>query len=199
MTDSELDPYVEWIASEARRSVTTDPAARERIMAAVRAEPAPARRSGVWSRLVAPLEFKLSPAGGALLAAGLVGIGVLVGTFAINRDGQSTVGRSSVAAAPQLPVSVTDTVVRFVYVAPQASQVYLVGDFNEWDATRTPLVREGAKGGVWTVTVPLSAGRHLYGFVVDGSWNTDPNAPLSPDDGFGRANSVKLVRRGSAL
>ena len=54
MTDSELHPFVEWIAREARRPVVTDPAARERIMAAVRAEPVPVRRSGIWSRVVAP-------------------------------------------------------------------------------------------------------------------------------------------------
>jgi Glycogen recognition site of AMP-activated protein kinase len=195
MTDSELHPYVEWIAREARKPVTTDAAARERVMAAVRAEPAPQRRPRIWARFVAPRAFTLSPVGGALLAAGLVGIGVIAGNFAHNRDGRTTVGQPPVAAASQLPVS--DTVVQFVYEAPQAAKVFVVGDFNGWDATKTPLVR--APNGAWTVTVPLPAGRHLYGFVVDGSWNTDPRAPLSPDDGFGHANSVKLVRRGSSL
>ena len=196
MTDSELHPFVESIAREARRPVVTDPAARERIMAAVRAEPVPVRQSGIWSRLVAPRAFTLSPATGTLLAAGLVGIGVLVGNLALNRDGQSTAGRPSVAVAPQLPVS--DTVVRFVYVAPRANAVYVVGDFNGWDTTKTPLSRT-SKDGVWSVTLPLSAGRHIYAFVVDGSWSADPHAPLAPDDGFGHANSVKLVRGGSSL
>ena len=196
MTDSELHPFVESIAREARRPVVTDPAARERIMAAVRAEPVPVRRSGVWSRLVAPRTFALSPAMGTLLAAGLVGIGVLVGNLALNRDGQSAAGRPSVAVAPQLPVS--DTVVRFVYVAPRATSVYVVGDFNGWDTTKTPLSRT-SQDGVWSVTLPLSAGRHIYAYVVDGSWSADPHAPLAPDDGFGHANSVKLVRGGSSL
>jgi hypothetical protein len=195
MTDSELHPFVESIAREARRPVVSDPAARERIMAAVRAEPVPVRRSGIWSRLVAPRAFTLSPASGALLAAGLVGIGVLVGSLTLNRDGQSSAGRPSVVAS-QLPVS--DTVVRFVYVAPRANAVYVVGDFNGWDTTKTPLSR-ASKDSVWSVTLPLSAGRHIYAFVVDGSWNADPHAPLAPDDGFGHANSVKLVRGGSSL
>jgi hypothetical protein len=40
----------------------------------------------------------------------------------------------------------------------------------------------------------------VYSFVVDGStWSADPSAPLAPDDGFGRPNSVKIVGRGSAL
>lgn len=199
MTDSDLHPYVEWIAREARRPVVIDPAARDRVMAAVRAEPAPRRQTSVWGRLLRPRAFTLSPVGGALLAAGLVGLGVLGGTLTTNRDGRPTVGHSRDAVASRLPVSpsTTDTVVRFVYLAPRADKVYLVGDFNGWDTTKTPLAR--ASDGSWTVTVPLSAGRHLYGFVVDGSWNTDPRAPLAPDDGFGHANSVKLVRRGMSL
>jgi len=165
-------------------------------MAAVRAEPLPRSYFGLWGRLVRPRPVSLSPLAGALLAAGLVGIGVLAGTVTHNRDGQSTVGQPRAAVASRLPVS--DTVVRFVYVAPQASKVYVVGDFNGWDTTKTPLMRS-ATGGVWTVDLPLTAGRHTYAFVVDGSWSTDPYAPLAPDDGFGHANSVKLVRRGTSL
>jgi len=194
MTEPELHPYVEWIAREAQRPVITDPSARDRIMAAVRAEPAP-RRLGIWSRVVRPRSFTLSPLAGTLVAAGLVGLGVFVGTRTNDRDGQSTVGQPPVAVASRLPVS--DTVVRFVYVAPQAGKVYLVGDFNGWDTNKTPLVRSST-GGLWTVTLPLTAGRHVYGFVVDGSWSTDPSAPLAPDDGFGHANSVKFVRRGTS-
>ena len=41
----------------------------------------------------------------------------------------------------------------------------------------------------------MTAGRHQYSYVVDGkSWSSDPNAPSAPDDGFGHANSVKIVR-----
>ncbi|MDB4878400.1 MAG: glycoside hydrolase family 13 domain protein [Gemmatimonadetes bacterium] len=198
MIDSELDPYVEWIAREARRPVVTDQAARDRIMASVRAEPLPQRRPRLWERVLEPRAFRLSPAGSALIAAGLVGIGVLAGGFVHNRDGGLPVGLSPIAVVPQTQLPVSDTVVKFVFVAPQAGKVSVVGDFNGWDSTKTPLVR-APNGAVWTVELPLSAGRHLYSFVVDGSWSADPSAPLAPDDGFGHANSVKLVRRGSAL
>jgi hypothetical protein len=197
MIDSEQHPYVEWIVSEARRPVVTDQAARDRIMAAVRAEPVVPRRPRLWDRIREPHAFRLSPAGGGLIAAGLIGVGVLAGAFVNNRGGRSTAGSPQVAVVnPQLPVS--DTVVKFVFVAPQAAKVSVVGDFNGWDSTKTPMAR-GSNGGVWTVTLPLTTGRHLYSFVVDGSWNADPGAPLAPDDGFGHANSVKLVRRGSTL
>lgn len=195
MIDSEQHPYVEWIAREARRPVVTDQAARDRLMAAIRAEPAPAAHVPFWRRVVEPRALALSPATMGLLAAGLVGIGVLAGGFTLNRDGRM-VDQPRVGVAPQLPVS--DTVVRFVLVAPQAETVSLVGDFNGWDATQTPMAR-AASNGVWTVTLPLSQGRHVYSFLVDGKWSVDPNAPLAPDDGFGHANSVKIVRKGSAL
>lgn len=196
MIESEqLHPYVELIAREARRPVITDRSARDRIMAAVHADGAPGHRIVFWKRIVEPRSFRLSPALGGLLAAGLVGIGVVAGGFSTNRDGRVLAGQSTVAAAG-LPVS--DTVVKFVFLAPQAANVSLVGDFNGWDATKVPMVRT-PNSGLWTVTLPLTAGRHLYQFVVDGDWTSDPNAPTAGDDGFGHANSVRLVQKGSAL
>lgn len=198
MTDSDqLHPYVEWIIREARRPVVTDAEARDRVMAAIHAEPVP-RRIGVWQRIFAPRAFSLSPVTGALLAAGLVGIGVIAGVVTSNRgDGRASVEQPPVAGVPGRLVS--DTVVKFVISLPRAQQVSLVGDFNDWDVAKTPMARS-AHGGLWTVTVPLSAGRHVYAFVVDGSsWIADPSAPFAPDDGFGHANSVKIVGRGSSL
>jgi hypothetical protein len=197
MTESDQHPYVEWIAREAQRPVITDPAARERIMAAVRAEPMPTRRPRVWQRAFEPRAFRLSPISSVLIAAGLVGIGLTVGAVATNRDVRLGGGPKVPAVVQQLPVS--DTVVKFVFVAPRASQVSVVGDFNGWNASTTPMVRT-PNDSVWTVTLPLTTGRHVYSFVVDGSsWNADPAAPLAPDDGFGHANSVRIVGRGSAL
>jgi hypothetical protein len=196
MTDSEQHHYVEWIASEARRPVVMDPAVRDRIMASVRAEPIPTP-APTWRRLLQPRVFHMSPVGSALLAAGLVGIGVLTGVATSNRGGHAAEHPSDVAVLPSQP-PVSDTLVKFVLVAPQAKNVSLVGDFNEWDLAKTPMLRSG-DSGLWTVVLPLSAGRHLYAFVVDGSsWVQDPSAPIAPDDGFGHANSVKLVLGGSS-
>lgn len=199
ISDSEQHPYVEWIAAEAQRPVVTDPAARERIMMAVRAEPMPKRRSRVWGRVFEPRALRLSPIASTLLAAGLVGIGVITGVVLNNRGVRPSVGESSVPVAFNPQPSVSDTVVKFVFVAPQASKVSVVGDFNGWNATTTPMVRT-PNSAVWTVTLPLTTGRHVYSFVVDGSsWIADPTAPLAPDDGFGHASSVRLVGRGSTL
>jgi hypothetical protein len=195
MTDSERHPYVEWIAREAQRPVVTDRAARERIMAAVRAEPLPSRRS-IWERVIAPRAWTLSPAAGSLLAAGLVGIGVLAGALVSNRGGRQAGQVPPVASG--LPVSLqgSDTVVKFIFLAPSAGKVALVGDFNDWDETRSPKMQAG-NDGVWSVTLPLSVGRHLYSYIVDGSWRLDPTAPMT-DDGYGHRNSVKVVSKGPA-
>ena len=107
MTDSEQHPYVEWIASEARRPVVMDPGARDRIMAAVRAEPVPVP-APAWRRLLQPRVFHMSPVGSALLAAGLVGIGVLTGVATTNRGGHEAEHPTGVAVLPSQP-PVSDT------------------------------------------------------------------------------------------
>jgi hypothetical protein len=82
--------------------------------------------------------------------------------------------------------------VQFMLVAPAATQVALVGEFNDWDPQATPMSR--ATGGAWHVAVPLANGRHVYAFVVDGSaWVSDPQAPIAPERWFGASNSVLLV------
>lgn len=197
MTDEfdSLDANVRWIVTEARRPVPVDAAARERLLVALRAEPAPSRAIPIMAWLAEPRRFALPPFAAAALAAGLVGIGVL-GGLAINRGGRRAEQRSAVAVVhPQLPDSVAARTVRFVLIAPQASKVSVVGDFNGWDSRATPMSSQGADG-TWTVYVPLEPGLHTYSFVVDGShFVPDPAAPIAPDDGFGHPSSVVLVRK----
>jgi len=199
MTESE-NPYVEWIAREARRPVEMDRGARDRVMAAVRAEgahhPAPAAKR-FWSRLMEPRVLHLSPMFTGLAAAGLVAFGIVAGTmtnWGVRKDSRPL---DDAATQPLVALSTntraTDTVVKFVFAGPRASTVALVGDFNGWDTTKTPMARD-PRTGTWSVALPLNAGRHVYSFVVDGTtWANDPSAPMAPDDGFGHASSVKNV------
>ena len=109
--------------------------------------------------------------------------------------GRMTAPRSAdtVSLAPAAPTIADGSVVRFVIAAPGASTVALVGDFNAWNVGATPL-QATEREGVWTVTVPLPAGRHEYAFVVDGvRWLSDPNAPRAGTADFGPANSVVTV------
>jgi 1,4-alpha-glucan branching enzyme len=83
---------------------------------------------------------------------------------------------------------------KFVFDAPRAGHVSLVGDFNDWDQSATPMTR--SSDGSWTVSLPIEPGRHVYAFVLDGTrWMPDPTALLAPDDGFGARNSIVLVSK----
>ena len=81
--------------------------------------------------------------------------------------------------------------VHFALRAPPSARVALIGDFNDWDASRNPL-RQGQDE--WTATVRLKPGRYRYSFVVDGSrWVADPHGPAVNDDDFGTPTSVITV------
>ena len=191
-----LDPAVQSLIAEARRPVVVDAGVRDLIMEAVRSEPRP-RRAPALGWLVAPRRFMLAPLATLAAAAGLVGVGIIAG-YAISRDGRAPTERvMRVAGNPQLPDSVVPRAIKFVLVAPQASRVSVVGDFNGWDAAATPAVRQ--PDGSWATVVTLRPGRHVYSFVVDGThFVADPAAPMAPDDGYGQKNSVVVVRGASS-
>lgn len=110
----------------------------------------------------------------------------------------------AVAPAPALPGDMTLTPVadaanaerpimtQFVFDAPGAEQVSVVGAFNGWDAGATPLARD-AVTGLWTVTLPLAPGRHVYAYMVDSVLTLDPRAPSTQDPELGTSGSVILV------
>ena len=76
----------------------------------------------------------------------------------------------------------------------RAHHVSLVGDFNNWDERATPLEREPGSR-LWSVTVPIVRGRHIYAFLVDSVWTVDKRAPVARDPDFGVTGSVILVGR----
>jgi 1,4-alpha-glucan branching enzyme len=135
----------------------------------------------------------VSPLGG-LAVAGLMAA-VLALTVVQSRSGADSVQPAGRSPAPAL-VATTPPVqtVQFILAAPRAGRVALVGDFNDWDTEATQLQR--STGDLWTVTIPLTAGRYTYTFVVDGKrWVADPSAVPAPADDFGRPSSVITVAR----
>jgi 1,4-alpha-glucan branching enzyme len=83
--------------------------------------------------------------------------------------------------------------VQFVAVAPGATSVTLVGDFNDWNVAATPM-HAASEDGIWSVSLPLPPGRYRYAFLVDGTrWMADPAAPAAADSDFGSTNSVVTV------
>jgi hypothetical protein len=145
----------------------------------------PSARRGWWARAGART-WTLSPAAG--IAAGLLCAALGAGGAWMAARG----GRPADAVAATAPTAASPAAVRFVFVAPRAARVSLVGDFNRWDPSRTPM-RASADGLTWSVELPLAPGRHAYAFVVDGDVVADPAAPRAVDDDFGVPNSVVLV------
>jgi len=169
-----------------REPVVMDDAVDARVMRAVAglptpARPGPLRRAGTW--LLQPHAIRVRPAVAFAAAAAIVLAAVGIGDRGMPASSVQPLASAADASAP----------VRFMLVAPSATMVSLVGDFNDWEAAATPM--EGTvTDGLWTVTVPLAPGRYRYAFLVDGaSWVPDPAAPRALEDDFGRPNSVVTI------
>ena len=180
------DPLIARVADALRRPAPLSQDFDARVMAAVRrASPGLPARAWLWLR--EPRTVAVSPMGAMAMAAGLAGV-MLVGVWsawpgAVSRQPSAV----STAAATSGRSAVT-----FVLLAPEARTVALAGDFNGWDAARTPMRREGS--GLWSLVVPLEPGRYLYAFVVDGRrFVADPAAPRAAGDDFGTPTSVVTV------
>ncbi len=74
-----------------------------------------------------------------------------------------------------------------------ASEISLIGEFNNWDPDATPMTRY--EGSVWTVTLILRPGDYPYKFLVDRKRKiVDPKSADREPDGFGGLNSVLHIR-----
>lgn len=79
----------------------------------------------------------------------------------------------------------------FEYSRRPASEVTIVGSFNNWDVSDTRMVR--LVGGRWVRVLFLPSGRYEYLFVVNGHCVADPRAAESVPNVFGCTNSVVIV------
>ncbi len=153
-----------------------------------RAAPGATRNRPWWRRPPLP---RLPRWGWATVGAAAL---LLVLWLTANRDQVSRdEGLSSGEITPSENQAATAALIEheFVFDAGNAKEICLVGGFNHWTVCSIPLQRSA--DGLWRVSCRLPAGRHEYMFVVDGDWQTDPNAKLHVDDGFGNQNAVLLL------
>jgi len=83
--------------------------------------------------------------------------------------------------------------VSFVYYNPEARNVVLTGEFNQWSPrgiAMTPLRNSGLFYHTMQVRGPV---RVEYKFIVDGEWITDPYCQNTIDNGIGEQNSSFVV------
>lgn len=94
--------------------------------------------------------------------------------------------------ATPMPLIHTSTGVLFQIIAPGAEQVYLVGTFNGWGRSDGITVSEPdarmlgpLEDGLFQLFVPLTPGRHLFKYCINGSadgWmRGDPSLPTMED------------------
>ena len=205
MNDDMMDPLIERAAQSMRALPPANPMALMRIMTAVRA-----RRAARQSRLAELFGWLREPSL-SFATAGVLAAAALVVGF-VTRGALTTMGRQTDEFAVQQPSTgratnaplraasnlsdIRSTIavpVSMVFEAPQAESVSVVGDFNDWVATATPLHRFGTNGP-WTATVLAMPGRHTYAFLVNGTTLVaDPRAPRAKDLDYGTEASVLMV------
>ena len=83
--------------------------------------------------------------------------------------------------------------VHFVYYDPEARQVAVTGEFNQWDRRGTP-ISHWEKPGIFYRTMDFQGPvRVEYKLIVDGEWMVDPFCPNNIDNGIGEKNSYFVV------
>lgn len=80
------------------------------------------------------------------------------------------------------------TEVSMAFDAPEAKQVYVVGDFNDWKLDENSLM--SFENGTWSKRMNLVSGRYRYRFVKDGQWLEDPNNPNKTMNPYGQMDSL---------
>jgi hypothetical protein len=192
----ERDEMIERVRHALRASpaATPDPRAVARVLTAVWESPQPS----AWRRVLDSWRMpSFSRLGVVAMAGGALALGFLV-RGALTPAAGTAMADAPVTApsgAPVVPAADAGERLiptQFILDDATARRVSVVGDFNEWKPGETPLVR--LANGVWTATVPLAAGRHVYAFVLDDTlFVPDPRAPKAGDADYGREGSVVMV------
>ena len=81
--------------------------------------------------------------------------------------------------------------ITFSLTSPDAKEVILMGDFNQWNPKVHPMKK--TKTGVWEKATLLFPGTYEYRFIVDGQWENDPNNAQTRTNQFGTKNNFIVV------
>ncbi|MBL7071759.1 MAG: AAA family ATPase [Candidatus Omnitrophica bacterium] len=81
---------------------------------------------------------------------------------------------------------------KFSFMAPEAGNVYVVGDFNHWKADDCSRL-EPQPDGIWEKRMALKPGTYKYKFIVDGEWIHDPRNSKSVPNDFGGVDSLLTI------
>lgn len=88
-------------------------------------------------------------------------------------------------------VTVEQDQVEFRFYRPKAKQVYLAGDFNEWDQVLHPMMR--TPEGYWLARMHLPPGEFSFRYCADGEWFSDYAAFGLRPGRFGLDSVVRVL------
>ncbi len=94
------------------------------------------------------------------------------------------------AVSPQIG---TNRTVRFIYTGQSGQNIYLSGNFNNWDPFMLKMHENSKAPGVYSIAIRIPSGSHYYTFIADGKEMTDPENPNRAIDKSGRRVSLLLV------
>jgi chromosome partitioning protein len=77
--------------------------------------------------------------------------------------------------------------------APEAKEVYLAGEFNNWKLDENSRMEKN--NGCWSKCLNLDNGKYRYRFVIDGNWSEDPANPLTQLNSYGTLDSLLEVSK----
>ncbi|PIP18613.1 MAG: hypothetical protein COX41_07270, partial [Candidatus Omnitrophica bacterium CG23_combo_of_CG06-09_8_20_14_all_41_10] len=80
------------------------------------------------------------------------------------------------------------TEIMFSLSSPGAKDVYLVGEFNNWQINETARMMQN--NGTWSKKLNLTPGKYRYRFVIDGSWIEDSSNPFKEANPYGSVDSL---------
>ena len=78
--------------------------------------------------------------------------------------------------------------VAFSLFAPEAKEVYVLGDFNNWKLDGQSRMEQD--NGTWKKRLGLTSGKYHYRFVIDGKWTEDANNPTKEINPYGSMDSL---------
>ncbi len=81
--------------------------------------------------------------------------------------------------------------VTFSLTSPDAKEVMLMGDFNQWNPNKHPMKKN--KNWVWENVTLLFPGTNEYRIILDGQWKNDPSNNQTRTNRFGTKNNFIVV------
>jgi 1,4-alpha-glucan branching enzyme len=104
----------------------------------------------------------------------------------VNKEAKKTRGKKKSIAEKKENLAVK--AVEFSFYDPNAGEVFLAGEFNQWDIRSLPMRKD--EEGIWRRMVELNTGSYEFKFFVDGAWFENlTGAQLAPNP-FGTQNYV---------